>query len=117
MTNFDFLKSKRTFDSFADAAIAAERIFSIDPSACVLNCRRAMEFAVKWMYSVDKALVMPYQDTLVSLMSRYALNDHLSVSAHVDNLFDKRYYEQIGFYSQGWYGEPRNLRLSVRATF
>ena len=55
--------------------------------------------------------------TLVSLMSRYALNDHLSVSAHVDNLFDKRYYEQIGFYSQGWYGEPRNLRLSVRATF
>ena len=26
MTNFDFLKSKRTFDSFADAAIAAERI-------------------------------------------------------------------------------------------
>ncbi len=55
--------------------------------------------------------------TLVSLMSRYALNDHLSVSANVDNLFDKRYYEQIGFYSQGWYGEPRNLRLSVRATF
>ena len=25
MTNFDFLKSKRTFDSFADAAIAAEK--------------------------------------------------------------------------------------------
>lgn len=62
MTNFDFLKSKRTFDSFADAAIAAERIFSIDPSACVLNCRRAMEFAVKWMYSVDKALVMHRKD-------------------------------------------------------
>lgn len=75
MTNFDFLKSKRTFDSFADAAIAAERIFSIDPSACVLNCRRAMEFAVKWMYSVDKALVMPYQDTLVSLMNAEDFRD------------------------------------------
>lgn len=75
MTNFDFLKSKRTFDSFADAAIAAERIFSIDPSACVLNCRRAMEFAVKWMYSVDKALVMLYQDTLVSLMNAEDFRD------------------------------------------
>lgn len=27
-----------------------------------------MEFAVKWMYSVDGALTPPYQDTLVSLM-------------------------------------------------
>ena len=29
-----------------------------------------MEFAVKWMYSVDKELEMPYQDNLQSLMSR-----------------------------------------------
>ena len=56
-------------------AVAAERILHIDPSACVLNCRRAMEFAVKWMYSVDKALVMPYQDTLVSLMNAEDFRD------------------------------------------
>ena len=69
MTNFDFLTSTPDFASFSSAAIAAERIFHIDPSACVLNCRRAMEFAVKWMYSVDSELVMPYQDNLVSLMT------------------------------------------------
>ena len=34
-----------------------------------MNCRRAMECAIKWMYSVDSALAMPYQDTLVSLMN------------------------------------------------
>ena len=34
-----------------------------------------MEFAVKWMYSVDKALVMPYQDTLVSLMNTEDFRD------------------------------------------
>ena len=68
-TNFDFLQSTPDFASFSTAAIAAERIFPIDPSACVLNCRRAMEFAVKWMYSVDSELVMPYQDNLVSLMT------------------------------------------------
>ena len=69
MTNFDFLKKDARFASFADVAIAAENILHIDLDSCVLNCRRAMEFAVKWMYSVDRELVMPYQDSLVALMS------------------------------------------------
>ncbi|MCQ2476860.1 MAG: DEAD/DEAH box helicase family protein [Clostridia bacterium] len=69
MTNFDFLKSDKQFESFADVAIAAENVLQIDLDSCVLNCRRAMEFAVKWMYSVDGSLVMPYQDSLISLMN------------------------------------------------
>ena len=75
MTNFDFLKKEEQFSPFADAAIAAEKIYSIDPDACVLNCRRSMEFAVKWMYSVDGDLEMPYQDTLNSLMSEESFRD------------------------------------------
>ena len=75
MTNFDTFLSTPQFSSFAPVAVSAERILPIDPSACVLNCRRAMEFAVKWMYSVDKALVMPYQDTLVSLMNTEDFRD------------------------------------------
>ena len=75
MTNFDIFSAIPQFDPFASAAVSAERILHIDPSACVLNCRRAMEFAVKWMYSVDKALVMPYQDTLVSLMNTEDFRD------------------------------------------
>jgi len=69
MTNFDFLKKDPQFNRFADAAIAAEKILHIDIEACVLNCRRAVEIAVKWMYSVDGELVMPYQDKLVSLIN------------------------------------------------
>ena len=69
MTNFDFLKTEEKFVSFADVAIAAEKILPIDVSASILNCRRAMEFAVKWMYSVDSSLVMPWDDKLVSLLS------------------------------------------------
>ena len=68
-TNFDFLKSNKQFSSFANVAISAEKILNIDPSLCVMNCRRAMEFAVKWMYSADDALKMPNQDNLVTLMS------------------------------------------------
>ncbi len=75
MTNFDFLKQEPKFSSFADVAISAERILNIDAEASVINCRRAMEFAVKWMYSVDGSLVMPYQDKLVSLMNSEEFRD------------------------------------------
>lgn len=68
MSNFSFLLSDPQFTTFAEAAAAAEKIYAIDPAACVLNCRRAMEFAVKWMYCVDGALVMPCDQRLVSLM-------------------------------------------------
>ena len=75
MTNFDFLKDEPKFKSFADTAIAAERIYSIDESASVLNCRRAMEFAIKWMYSVDSSLTKTWDDKLVSLMSAEDFRD------------------------------------------
>ena len=75
MTNFDIFTSDPQFEPFASVAVAAEKILHIDPSACVLNCRRAMEFAVKWMYSVDEGLVMPYQDSLVSLMNAEDFRD------------------------------------------
>ena len=70
MSNFKFLLSDPAFAPFMEVAMAAEKILHIDPAACILNCRRSMEFAVKWMYSVDKELEMPYQDNLQSLMTR-----------------------------------------------
>lgn len=75
MTNFDFLKNDKQFELFADTAIAAERVFTVDFATCAVNCRRAAEFAVKWMYSVDSALVMPYQDNLVTLMNTDEFQD------------------------------------------
>lgn len=69
MTNFDFLTKDKQFETFSSVAIAAEKTLHIDLSTSIINCRRAMEMAVKWMYSVDGALVMPWQDTLVSLMN------------------------------------------------
>ena len=75
MTNFSFLQTEKDFETFSTPAIAAERILHIDPAACVLNCRRAMQFAVKWMYSVDKQLVTPYDDRLASLMGDVDFRD------------------------------------------
>ena len=69
ITNFDYLKKDSKFSRFADVAISAEKIILMDPEASILNSRRAMEFAIKWMYSVDSELEMPYQDNLQSLMN------------------------------------------------
>ena len=69
MTNFDCFLKETQFSSFAEVAVSAEKILPIDVSASVLNCRRAMEIAVKWMYSVDSSLTMPWDDKLVSLIS------------------------------------------------
>ena len=68
MTNFDFLKSEPRFDSFANAAISAEKILPIDTSAAAVQCRSAMEQAIKFMYSVDSFLEKPWSDKLVALM-------------------------------------------------
>ena len=75
MTNFDYLKKEPKFNTFSDVAISAEKVLYIDPTSCIINCRRAMEFAIKWMYSVDASLVMPYQDNLISLMSTEEFRD------------------------------------------
>ena len=69
MTNFDFLTRDKQFESFAGVAVAAEKTLPIDPATGVMNCRRAMEQAIKWLYSVDGSLVAPWQDNLVSLMN------------------------------------------------
>ena len=69
VTNFDYLKNESKFSAFANAAISAEKIILADPDASILNSRRTMEFAVKWLYSVENSLQIPYQDNLHTLMN------------------------------------------------
>lgn len=69
MSNFDYFTTEPKFNSFSGMAVAAEKVLNIDEPTSVINCRRAMEQAIKWMYSVDGDLVMPWDENLVSLMS------------------------------------------------
>jgi outer membrane receptor for ferric coprogen and ferric-rhodotorulic acid len=55
--------------------------------------------------------------TLVNLMARYEVTDQLSVQANIENLTDKTYYAQTGFYSQYRYGAPRNFAVSLKYSF
>ncbi|MBB4073427.1 type I restriction enzyme R subunit [Anoxybacillus voinovskiensis] len=40
----------------------------VSPATCAILTRRALELAVKWVYSFDSALKVPYQDNLSSLI-------------------------------------------------
>jgi outer membrane receptor for ferric coprogen and ferric-rhodotorulic acid len=60
----------------------------------------------------ERLKVKPY--ALANIMGRYELVKGLSVQVNVENLFDKKYYSQIGFYDQLAYGEPRNVTLTLR---
>lgn len=50
---------------------------------------------------------------VASLMANYQVNSRLSVSLNLDNLFDKTYYSQIGFYNQYRYASPRKFALQL----
>jgi len=54
---------------------------------------------------------------LVNLMARYAVTDNLQVQANVENLLDKTYFSQIGFFSQYRYGLPRTATVTATYRF
>ncbi|GIN18844.1 DEAD/DEAH box helicase [Shouchella clausii] len=67
-TNFGFLKEKTQYKSFANACLEAEKALLVSPATCAILSRRALELAVKWLYSSDSELKVPYQDNLSSLI-------------------------------------------------
>ena len=54
---------------------------------------------------------------LVSLMTRVALTERLQLQANLENLFDKTFYSQVGFFDQYRYGAPRNFTISANYRF
>ena len=68
MSNFDFLTGKKEYALFAPAAIEAEKVYVSAPAMCAVGCRKALELAVKWVYSADKTMQMPYKDNLQALI-------------------------------------------------
>ena len=73
--NFDFLKGKKEFESFTSACLEAEKGIIVSPANCAILSRRALELAVKWVYSFDTCLTVPYQDNLSSLIHEPSFRD------------------------------------------
>lgn len=55
---------------------------------------------------------------VASLMARYGVNDKLSVTLHVQNLFDRKHIASMsGWWYSGTYGAPRSAQVIARYKF
>ena len=79
-TNFDFLKQNKQYSDFADQAIEAEKSLLVSSATCAILSRRALELAVRWVYSFDNALRLPYQDNISSLIHEPTFQDIIEPS-------------------------------------
>lgn len=68
MANFDFLRDEKEYLLFAEAAIEAEKVYATSPAMSAVGSRKALELAVKWVYSADTSMRMPYRDNLQALL-------------------------------------------------
>lgn len=80
MANFDFLKKEPRYVLFANAAIEAERVYTTSPAMSAVGSRKALELAVKWVYSADNSMKKPYKNNLQALIHepsfRFAVDDN-----------------------------------------
>lgn len=77
--NFDFLQGQTEYALFSTACIEAERVLTTSPAMAAVGSRKAFELAVKWVYSADNTITMPYKDNLQALIHepsfRFAMDD------------------------------------------
>lgn len=66
--NFEFLIKEEKYNSFTFACIEAEKSLVVSYASTAILTRRALELAVKWIFSYDQELEAPYQDNLATLI-------------------------------------------------
>ncbi len=74
-TNFDYLLEKKEYADFAVQAVEAEKSIAISPATCAILSRRALELAVRFVFSYDAELKLPYQDNVSSLIHERTFRD------------------------------------------
>lgn len=77
--NFEFLQGQTEYRLFSAACIEAERVFTTSPGMAAVGSRKAFELAVKWVYSADNTITVPYKDNLQALIHepsfRFAMDE------------------------------------------
>ncbi|WP_295565677.1 TonB-dependent siderophore receptor [uncultured Stenotrophomonas sp.] len=51
---------------------------------------------------------------LVNLAGGYRFNETFSAQLNINNLLDKKYFNNVGFYNGVYWGEPRNVTVTLR---
>ncbi len=74
--------------------------------------------SIHWESKTGDPLAVYTQDSYatLNLMARYRVDHQLSVAAHLNNVFDKRYLAAVQD-TRGLYGAPRNFMVSMKYSF
>ena len=66
MSNFAFIADQ--FPSLAETAIGAEKLIYVYPPAAIMAARQSLESLVLWLYTYDKKLSQPFDNSLSNLL-------------------------------------------------
>lgn len=78
-SNFAHLLDKKGYSEFAQAAVEAEKALAISPASVAIHARKALELGVKFIYSVEPSLTIPYKDNLSALIHNYCFKDMIGL--------------------------------------
>lgn len=79
-SNFEYLLDKKGYSEFAQAAVEAEKALAISPASVAIHARKALELGVKFIYSVEPSLTIPYKDNLSALIHNYCFKDMIGLN-------------------------------------
>lgn len=74
-SNFEYLNRESKYKSFVPSCLEAEKLVGISYTASATFARKAMEMAVRWVYTNDEALSLPYNDKFAALIHNYDFKD------------------------------------------
>ncbi|BBD02336.1 TonB-dependent siderophore receptor [Sphingobium limneticum] len=90
--------------------------FTLATSAAVtdrLKLGGSLYWQEKTSASVASFEIVQKSYVLAGLFAQYRMSDKWRISANVDNLFDKKYFEQIGYYDSYTWGKPRSVVVTL----
>ena len=67
-SNFDFLMARKDYKAIAKTAMEAERRFGTSYPECAILAERAVKLAVRWMFTHDAGLALPYREAIARLI-------------------------------------------------
>jgi type I restriction enzyme R subunit len=112
-SNFGFLQLE--YRELFEPAAGAEQLVHSDPRACCMRTRHALEQAVHWLYTHDRDLRMPYDNSLGVLLTQPAFEKLLPPHIHDKARLIQRLGNQA-VHGNGRVGHLDALRL-VRELF
>jgi len=123
---FSTITPKHSFKFFASWQLpGAASAWKLGAGATINSKQYVTGTAATWNTAAQSwtGAAVPYSYTqggyaVWNLMAQYRIDARWTLTANINNLFDKVYYRTVGTSTSGnYYGDPRNVMLTLRGKF